>query len=108
MHPGVLRLIDHAVKAAIARGIDVSVCGEMAGDPEVAPLLFGLGVKTLSMNAVAIPQVKRVIRHCSHAALQQLASDVLQMATGLEIRHAVRQYLRSVLPDPSRQLSTHR
>ncbi len=97
MHPGLLRLIDTVVRAARGAGIDVSICGEMAGDPEVAPLLVGLGLHALSMNAVAIPQVKRVIRQCSAKALEELARRALQMPTGADVRHAVRDHLREVL-----------
>jgi phosphotransferase system enzyme I (PtsI) len=97
MHPGLLRLIDAIIRADHGTRIDLSICGEMAGDPEVAPLLVGMGLRTLSMNAVAIPQVKRVIQQCSSKALEDLARRALEMPTGADVRQAVRDYLREVV-----------
>ena len=54
-HPAILRLIKNVVAAARARNIWVGVCGEMAGDPIMVPLLVGLGVNELSVSAVALP-----------------------------------------------------
>ncbi|HBR34914.1 MAG TPA: phosphoenolpyruvate--protein phosphotransferase, partial [Firmicutes bacterium] len=45
-HPAVLRLIKMVIDAAAREGIEVSMCGEMAGDPRLTPLLIGLGLKT--------------------------------------------------------------
>lgn len=58
LHPGVLRLISMTVKAALENGIEVGVCGEMAGTPGMAPVLCGLGVTNLSMSASAMPAAK--------------------------------------------------
>ena len=62
LHPAVLRMIKQVVEAGHAAGISVAVCGEMAGDPLYTPILLGLGVDELSMNALAIPVVKRIVR----------------------------------------------
>ena len=61
-HSAVLRLIEMAVKAAFGAGIDVNICGEMAGDERYTPYLLGLGIRDLSMSAASISQVKRTIR----------------------------------------------
>ena len=90
MHPAILRLIDNTMKAAASSGISVSVCGEMAGDAEVAPLLAGLGLRELSMNSVAIPGVKNAIRKYSMAGLEKLAKEALEMPDGDAVRSLVR------------------
>jgi phosphoenolpyruvate-protein kinase (PTS system EI component) len=61
----VLRLIAAAVEAASAHGRWVGVCGELAGDPEAAVVLTGLGVRELSMAASRIPEVKDALRAVS-------------------------------------------
>ena len=93
LHPAILRLVHSVAKAAQAAGISVSLCGEMAGDPVVAPVLVGLGLVELSMSAVAIPEVKAVLRATSRAELVALTERVLKLPTAVEIRIAVIQYL---------------
>ncbi|HET9220892.1 MAG TPA: putative PEP-binding protein, partial [Roseiflexaceae bacterium] len=56
--PAVLRLIEQAAQAAARAGIPIGVCGDLAGAPNAAPLLAGLGVAELSMAPAAIPAVK--------------------------------------------------
>ena len=63
LHPAVLRLIQFAIEAAARRGMPISVCGEMAGEPRFAPLLLGLGLRNLSMTPRNIPRVKQRIRN---------------------------------------------
>ena len=62
LHPSLLRLIGEVAQAANAAGIPVTVCGEMAGEPMIAPVLLGLGIRELSMSAVSVPEVKATIR----------------------------------------------
>ena len=93
LHPAILRLVHGVAKAAAASGITVSLCGEMAGDPVVAPVLVGLGLVELSMSAVAIPEIKAVLRACSRLELEALTDRVLKLPTASEIREAVSEYL---------------
>jgi phosphotransferase system enzyme I (PtsI) len=95
LHPAILRQIQGVAKAAQHAGISVSVCGEMAGDPVVAPVLVGLGLTELSMSAVSIPEVKAALRATSRAELQELVARVLKMPTAAEIRSAVSDYLEA-------------
>jgi phosphoenolpyruvate-protein phosphotransferase (PTS system enzyme I) len=81
LHPAVLRMIKQVVDAGHAAGISVAVCGEMAGDPVYTPILLGLGVDELSMNAVAIPVVKRIVRNASLEEAQEFARQALQHGT---------------------------
>jgi len=63
LHPSVLRLIQFSLQAALRARIPVSICGEMAGDPNFTALLLGLGFRELSMTAASIPKVKQRIRN---------------------------------------------
>ncbi len=85
LHPAVLRMIKQVVDAGHAGGITVAVCGEMAGDPLYTPILLGLGVDELSMNALAIPVVKRIVRHASMEEAQEYARHALQYGTVEEV-----------------------
>jgi phosphotransferase system enzyme I (PtsI) len=60
--PAVLRLIALVVAAAVPRGLEVTVCGAMGGEPLYATLLLGLGIRCLSMPPHQLPEIKRVIR----------------------------------------------
>ncbi|MBN8873212.1 MAG: phosphoenolpyruvate--protein phosphotransferase [Rhodospirillales bacterium] len=62
IHPAVLRLVQFATEAALRMRMPVSVCGEMAGNPRLTPLLLGLGLRSFSMNAGAVPRVKQAVR----------------------------------------------
>ena len=76
LHPAVLRLIQFSAEAAAAAGIPVSICGEMAGDERLTPLLIGLGIAELSMAAGSIPQVKKRVRQLNLAAIAGRARQV--------------------------------
>jgi phosphoenolpyruvate-protein kinase (PTS system EI component) len=73
----VLKLIAAAVEAARAHGRWVGVCGELAGDPEAAVLLAGLGVRELSMAAGRIPEVKQALRATTAADARRAAERAL-------------------------------
>ena len=62
LHPAVLRLVQFATEAALRMRMPVSVCGEMAANPRLTPLLLGLGLRSFSMNASAVPRVKQMVR----------------------------------------------
>lgn len=88
-HPALIRLIAGVARAAKARGIPVSVCGEMAGDTMVAPLLVGLGILDLSMSAPSIPEVKAAIRAVSMSDLARMVERVQAVRTAAEVREVV-------------------
>ncbi len=75
-HPAVLRLIKDVVRAARRRGIDCSICGEMAGDPLYTMLLIGIGLRSLSATPARLPEVKRVIRSVALDDCEKLARTV--------------------------------
>jgi phosphoenolpyruvate-protein phosphotransferase len=89
LHPSVLRLIERTASAAHTAGAWCGVCGELAGDPVAVPILVGLGVDELSMSAVAIPQVKEMIRGLSFSEARALAQKALDLASADEVRRIV-------------------
>jgi phosphotransferase system enzyme I (PtsI) len=84
-HPAILRLIKATVDAAHANGIWTGVCGEIAGDPVLAPLLIGLGVDELSAAPPVIDEVKYIIRRIKLSEAQALAGFALQCESPTEI-----------------------
>jgi phosphocarrier protein FPr len=78
LHPAVLRLIAEVVGAG-GRSTRVALCGEMAADPSVAPLLVGLGVRELSTSPLSVPAVKHAIRSCSATDAHSLAVRALEL-----------------------------
>jgi multiphosphoryl transfer protein len=89
LEPAVLRAIQHIVTVAHNVGISVSVCGELASDPEATPILVGLGVDKLSMNPRAIPAIKATLSLLNRNQAHEIATSVLQ----LDSARAVRNYL---------------
>ena len=65
LHPAVIRMVKHVADVAKDKGVNVFMCGEMAGDPTNLPILLGLGMERLSMNPQSIPVAKKVIRSLS-------------------------------------------
>jgi len=86
LHPAVLALIDRSVRAARRRGIPISVCGEMAGDPLAVPLLVGLGVGELSAAPSAVPAIKEIVRALEAGALEEDARRALELGTAAEVK----------------------
>jgi phosphotransferase system enzyme I (PtsI) len=80
LHPAVLRLIQFAVEAAQRRGMPISVCGEMAGEPRFTALLLGLGLRNLSMAPSNIPRVKQRIRNLDMVAATRRARAIMDQS----------------------------
>ena len=78
LHPAVLRLIADTIAEARAQGKDVSVCGEMAGDPAMTRLLLGLGLRSFSMHPTQILAVKQEVLRSDAKRLEALAQEVLE------------------------------
>jgi phosphoenolpyruvate-protein phosphotransferase (PTS system enzyme I) len=78
-HPAVLRTLRHIVVEAHRAKIKVSVCGEMAGDPNYTALLFGLGVDELSMTPPLLPAAKYILRNMKLSDARKLAQQALAM-----------------------------
>ena len=79
-HPAVIRLIKMTIDAATNNGIWTGVCGEMAGDIRLTPLLIGLGVEELSVGPLQVPRVGQAIRSLSHAQCAAMADEALRQS----------------------------
>ena len=97
-HPSILRLIKMTVDAAHANGIWVGVCGEIGGDPVLAPLLIGLGVDELSAAPSAIDSVKYIIRRLKNEEALQLATFALQCESPSEIAARCQEFAYQTAP----------
>ncbi|PYJ47992.1 MAG: phosphoenolpyruvate--protein phosphotransferase [Verrucomicrobia bacterium] len=84
-HPAVLHLLKMIADAAHATNIWVGVCGEMAGDVALTPLLLGLGVDELSASAMLVPRVKRAVQSLAIQECRELVEETLKLDTGSEI-----------------------
>jgi len=106
LHPAVLRTLRHIVRAAAHQGTPLALCGEMASDPVLLPLLIGLGLTEFSMSPSAIPVAKQVICQVRAANMRRVAQRVLRMATVEEIeRHllaSLGEVVRRATPDDER------
>jgi phosphotransferase system enzyme I (PtsI) len=85
LHPAVLRLIQNVIRVAVDAGIDITVCGEMAGDPVLSILLIGMGFEQLSMSPTVIPEIKKVISSISQQDAQHLVAEIMKLSTAGEI-----------------------
>jgi phosphoenolpyruvate-protein phosphotransferase (PTS system enzyme I) len=77
-HPAVIRLIHRTIQAGAQEGIWTGICGEMAGDIRLTPLLIGLGVDELSVGPQQVPSIRKAIRSLSHAECSAMADDALK------------------------------
>src|SRR5438874_12933164 len=84
-HPAVLRLLKMIADAAHAHDIWVGVCGEMARDVALIPILVGLGIDELSVGATSVPRVKMAVRSLAVPECEQLVGEVLRLQTSSEI-----------------------
>ena len=77
-HPAVIRLIKRTVDAATNHGIWTGVCGEMAADIRLTPLLIGLGVEELSVGPQLVASVGHAVRSLSYAECAAMSDDALR------------------------------
>ena len=104
LDPAILQLIRKTVDAGHARGIPVSVCGELAARPLVTPILLGLEVDELSASPVYLPQIKRVIRAIRLQDARELAARVLEVRDASGVRLLLEGWLDKHVPDLVRRL----
>jgi phosphotransferase system enzyme I (PtsI) len=99
LHPAVLRMIKKTVEDAHAHNIEVAICGEMAGEPLYVPILLGLELDELSMNAYSIPRVKKIIRGLRHSYCKSLVTEILAKDSPKESELLVRKEMVRLFPD---------
>ncbi len=99
LHPGVLRMIRQVVEAGHRSGIEVAMCGEMAGEATYMPVLLGLELDELSMNPLSVPQAKRIIRMFTMEKAREMVNDLLRLTTSDEIHAYLKTRLARMFPD---------
>jgi phosphotransferase system enzyme I (PtsI) len=104
-HPAIVRLIKMTTDAGIRNGIWTGVCGEMAGDPMLTPLLLGLGVTELSASPGAVPQLKYLIRRLKMSEARELAEFALNCESGSEILARCKKLALQIAPSLFENLS---
>jgi phosphotransferase system enzyme I (PtsI) len=88
-HPAILRMIRQVVRAAAPHGVPVALCGAMASDPLASVLLVGLGVRELSMEAAAIPEIKEAVRRVTLVDCEKAAEAVLALDTAEAVEELI-------------------
>ena len=96
LHPAILRILRHVTRGARRRRLPVSVCGEMAADPALLPLLAGLGLREFSMTPAAIPAAKQVVRGLRISDTTRLASRALKAATAADVEKVLAESMTAV------------
>lgn len=85
MHPAILRLMREVIEAGNDAGIEVAMCGEVAGEPLYTLILLGLGLRSYSMSSSSIPAVKDVIRRSTADQARKLVEEVTSRHSGFDI-----------------------
>ncbi len=98
-HPAIYMLVRDVVRAANRHKIDVSLCGEMAGEPEFTLLLLGLGLRKMSMTPPAIPEIKRIISKVTIDKCRRVARKVGTFDSDREIINYLREETSRILPE---------
>jgi phosphotransferase system enzyme I (PtsI) len=96
-NPAVLRLIAEVIAAGEAENTDVSMCGEMAADPLMVPVLIGLGLRSFSMNPQAVPVVRALIRQLSYREAGQIARQAAKLVTARDVEEYLLERLAFLL-----------
>ncbi len=98
LHPAILRIIRSVVQSAHQGGIPVAICGEMAAEPIYALILLGLGLDEFSMNPIAIPKVKKILRMMRYEETRALVDQLFQFPTASDIECHVRNWMAERFP----------
>jgi phosphotransferase system enzyme I (PtsP) len=93
LHPAVLAALEAVVRGGHGEGKQVSICGELAGDPLAALLLLGMDFDILSMNATSLPRVKKALRSVSRTEARALVEEVRGLESSADIRQRVERLL---------------
>ncbi len=99
LHPAVLRMIKKTVDDAHAGQIEVTLCGEMAGEPLYVPIMLGLDLDEVSMNAYVIPRVKKIIRGLGHSYCRDLVKEILLKESAKESEYLLRKEMAAMFPE---------
>jgi len=98
-HPAVLRLMKTVAEAAHESGVELSVCGEMAGDPIYIPVLLGLGVQVFSVSPATLLEIKKGIRSITMDQAREVCDRVFQFDSDREVDAYLGEVARRLLPE---------
>ncbi len=98
-HPAIIRLIKNTIDVGHQHGIWTGICGEMASNPAMVPLLIGLGVDEFSVSASMVPVVKDVVRKLRFSEAEALADDMLKLESASGILEQCRQLVARRAPE---------
>ena len=98
-HPAILHLLQTTIEVSHQAGIWTGICGEVAGDPVLTPLLVGLGVDELSLSPNLVPTVKSIIRRLDFPRAESLARKALNCDSAAEIRAMCHALTNEIAPD---------
>ena len=93
LHPAILRMIRFVLDCARDSGVEVSMCGEMAGDQRYTALLLGMGLRRLSVSPRSIPEIKNQIRGLEVRGLTEATERCLTMGSAAEVERCLDSYL---------------
>jgi phosphotransferase system enzyme I (PtsI) len=98
-HPAVLRLIRTVAEAALESGVEVSVCGEMAGEPIYTAVLLGLGVQVFSVSPATLLEIKKAVRSITMDQAREVIDKVFQFDSDREVDAYLSEITRRLLPE---------
>lgn len=107
LHPAILQQINMVIEAAHRQGRWVGMCGEMAANPLATMILVGMGLDEFSMSPELLPEIKKIIRSCSHAEAKACADEALQERTIRGVTRVARRYTKGKLGDLITELLEH-
>ena len=98
-HPAVLRLINDVIRISHENKTKVHICGEMSAEPMAAIIFTGMDIDELSMSAIAIPEIKKLIRSISFKEAKQIVNKILTLKTSKEIRDELQHFISKNAPE---------
>jgi phosphoenolpyruvate-protein phosphotransferase (PTS system enzyme I) len=98
LHPAILRMLRHVIESATAHGREVSLCGDMAGEPRYTWILLGLGLRALSMVAREMALVKSIVRRSELQIAQELSHLALTLSSDVDVEALATERMASHLP----------
>ncbi len=99
LHPAVIRMVKHVVDVGNEQGVNVLMCGEMAGDPYNMPVLLGLGMNELSMVPQSIPGIKDIAKKLKTEDSKLFLLEVLKQGTTSDVLNLIQNTYGNLLPE---------
>lgn len=99
LHPAIIRLIQLVQKNGLEKQKTVSVCGEMASDPNSIIYLLGIGIRSLSLSPGAVPRIKHFIRSLTISDCEKIVSESKNCQTEKELLSIVATMVKNIIPE---------